>query len=99
VPLNHIDELYKDIIIIDDICDGGATFINIAKEIQKQYELTTPKPKIYLIVTHGIFSKGLEELGEYFESIYCTNSYQDYEPDNDGQDYIYPHLVKQLDVF
>jgi len=99
VPIDHIDELYKDIIIIDDICDGGATFINIAKEIKMQYELFNPKPKIYLIVTHGIFSKGLEELGQYFDGIYCTNSYQDYKPDNDGQDYIYPYLVKQLNVF
>ena len=94
----------KDIIIIDDICDGGATFINIAKEIKTQLEFHKAsgyknKSKIYLIVTHGIFSKGLEELGEYFNGIYCTNSYQDYEPDNDGQDYIYPNLVKQLNVF
>lgn len=47
----------------------------------------------------SIFSKGLEELGQYFDGIYCTNSYQDYKPDNDGQDYIYPYLVKQLNVF
>jgi ribose-phosphate pyrophosphokinase len=95
VPIDG-KNLEKDVIIIDDICDGGATFINIAKVLKSYKEF---KGKIYLIVTHGIFSKGLEELGEYFESIYCTNSYQDYEPDNDGQDYIYPHLVKQLDVF
>ena len=87
----------KDFIIIDDICDGGATFINIAKNIKEQ--ISHYEGKIYLVVTHGIFSKGLEELGEYFNGIYCTNSYQDYEPDNDGQDYIYPHLVKQLNVF
>lgn len=63
----------KSFIIIDDICDGGRTFINIAKEIKKQYGLA----KIYLIVTHGIFSAGYEELSNYFEGIYCTNSYLD----------------------
>lgn len=63
----------KDIIIIDDICDGGATFINIAKELKSNGF----KNKIYLIVTHGIFSKGFKELSQYFNSIYCTNSYQD----------------------
>jgi ribose-phosphate pyrophosphokinase len=95
----------KDIIIIDDICDGGATFINIAKEIKnalpdiawfKQYN--HPIPKIYLIITHGIFSKGFEELSQYFDAIYCTNSYKDIT---------FPHSMKgylnrnsqQLNVF
>lgn len=63
----------KDYIIIDDICDGGATFINIAKEIKKAYSCN----HIYLIVTHGIFSKGFYELCDYFDGIYCTNSYSD----------------------
>lgn len=63
----------KDVIIIDDICDGGATFINIAKQLKNNGW----KNKIYLIVTHGIFSKGFEELSQYFDGIYCTNSYQD----------------------
>ena len=63
----------KNYIIIDDICDGGATFINIAKELKKLYNCNN----IYLIVTHGIFSKGYVELEEYFDGIYCTNSYKD----------------------
>jgi len=61
----------KDYIIIDDICDGGATFINIANAIIDKHVV---KPKIYLIVTHGIFSKGFQELEKYFDGIYCTNS-------------------------
>jgi ribose-phosphate pyrophosphokinase len=81
----------RDVIIIDDICDGGATFINIAKEIK--WQMAT-QSKIYLIVTHGIFSKGFEELSKYFDGIYCTNSYKDIN------DYITdpPFLVKQLNV-
>jgi ribose-phosphate pyrophosphokinase len=63
----------KDFIIVDDICDGGRTFIEIAKEIRKQVD----NAKIYLIVTHGIFSAGLTELEQYFERIYTTNSVQD----------------------
>lgn len=65
--------IMKDYIIIDDICDGGATFINIAKELKKLYNCN----KIYLIITHGIFSKGFEELSRYVDGIYCTNSYKD----------------------
>jgi ribose-phosphate pyrophosphokinase len=70
---------YKDFIIIDDICDGGATFINIAKEIKEYFhESGKTKSKIYLIVTHGVFSKSTTELNHYFDAIYTTNSYRDY---------------------
>lgn len=98
VPVKDTGPLYKkDYIIIDDICDGGATFINIAKEIKKLYNCD----KIYLIVTHGIFSKGFEDLSKYFDGIYCTNSYSDLNP-NDLSNLGNRHLgdfVKQLNVF
>jgi ribose-phosphate pyrophosphokinase len=57
----HDDLCGKDAIIVDDILDGGKTFIEIAK-VLKQKNVG----KIYLIVTHGIFSNGYAELGEYF---------------------------------
>lgn len=81
----------KDFIIIDDICDGGATFINIAKEIKNNLD----KSKIYLIITHGIFSKGFKELNKYFDGIYCTNSYRDIANDEYGE----ITNVKQLNIF
>lgn len=47
----------KDIFIIDDICDGGMTFIELAKLI------VPSKPKsITLFVTHGIFRNGTQVL-------------------------------------
>lgn len=81
----------KDLIIIDDICDGGATFISIAKKL-KELKCTG---KIYLIVTHGIFSKGFNDLNEYFDGIYCTNSYRDIC----DIEYDEKSNVKQLNVF
>ncbi len=79
-----------DFIIIDDICDGGATFINIAENLKKRV-----KGKIYLIITHGIFSKGFKELDKYFDGIYCTNSYSNWYPEEfrEGKN------VKQINVF
>ena len=59
--------------IVDDICDGGRTFIELAKAIKE----SRPTAKVYLTVTHGIFSAGFKELGNYFEKIYTTNSYRD----------------------
>lgn len=64
----------QDLIIIDDICDGGRTFINIVKYIEET-DQSLIKNKKYLIVTHGIFSAGFSELNKYFDGIYCTNSY------------------------
>jgi ribose-phosphate pyrophosphokinase len=72
-------------IIVDDICDGGRTFIEIAKAIKA----SRPTAKIYLVVTHGIFSAGFEELEKYFERIYTTNSYKD----------ITERIVKRFNVF
>jgi len=97
VPLSNLGN--KDLIIIDDICDGGATFINIAKEIKDHY-IGNSCPKIYLIVTHGIFSKGYEELSKYFDGIYCTNSYNDIPKYNeyDGIS-IGSKILKQLNIF
>lgn len=97
VPMTY-KQAEKDIIIIDDICDGGATFINIAKEIKEKVNKAIKEDradrlgKIYLVVTHGIFSKGLKELSEYFDGIYTTNSYQDLLPDTRS-------FLKQLNIF
>jgi len=62
------------LMIIDDIIDGGATFINIAKE------LGIPKDNLFLCATHGIFSKGYTELAKYFSKIITTNSFRE-KPD------------------
>lgn len=61
------------LLIVDDICDGGGTFIGLAKEL-----LTfTDNVPIYLAVTHGIFSNGFNALNTYFDRTYCTDSFID----------------------
>jgi ribose-phosphate pyrophosphokinase len=59
----------KKILLIDDICDGGGTFIGVAKELKKK-----GAEELGLCVSHGIFSKGFPTLREHFTKIYCTNS-------------------------
>ena len=51
---------------IDDICDGGQTFISLAQSLKKQ-----GAAEIFLYVTHGIFSKGLDQLKTCIQHIYC----------------------------
>lgn len=46
-----------NMLIIDDICDGGATFINAAMYLHTHYQC-----QVALYVTHGIFSKGYEKM-------------------------------------
>lgn len=60
-------------VIIDDICDGGRTFVELAKVIKESQS----DAKIYLIVTHGIFSSGFSDLNKFFEKIFTTNSIAD----------------------
>ena len=63
---------HPQLLILDDICDGGFTFIKLAEELHK-YE---PKA-IDLFVTHGIFSKGYKPLFEGgIRTIYTTNSFE-----------------------
>lgn len=56
-----------DYIVIDDICDGGATFIKIAAELDK----VQLGGRYILMVTHGFFTKGLEPL-HMFDEIHTS---------------------------
>lgn len=57
----------KDFLIVDDICDGGRTFIELAKVLRPLTE-----GKVYLYVTHGIFSKGLDVFNGVVDHVYCA---------------------------
>lgn len=81
---DRIIKEYDNFIIIDDLCDGGATFINIAKEIKSRKS----EARVYLIVTHAIFSKGFEPFEGWIDGIYCTDSYKTFEN--------LPAFVKQI---
>jgi len=60
----------RNCIIFDDICDGGRTFIELAKILNKN-----GAKNIILYVTHGIFSKGLGGLKEHFGHVYCHQTF------------------------
>lgn len=84
--------------IIDDICDGGRTFVEIAKVINS-YEWPNGEffnGKIYLIVTHGIFSAGFDELSKHFDKIFTTDSICS---SNELDSIIGNDIVKQFSIF
>lgn len=55
-------------LVVDDICDGGGTFIGLGEKIKEQGSIAD------LYVTHGIFSKGTRKLRELYKTIYTTDS-------------------------
>lgn len=66
----HIEDLEKKVcVVVDDICDGGNTFIKIAEQLLKKNA-----GKLILIVSHGIFSNGTSELFKYYSEIYTSDS-------------------------
>ena len=58
----------RNCVIIDDLCDGGGTFLGIALQIKPIH--------LSLIVTHGVFSKGTKIFESYFNEIICSDSYR-----------------------
>jgi len=61
----------KTCVLVDDICDGGGTFLGLAEALKVKNA-----GKLILVVTHGIFSKGVAELAKTFSKIYCTNAFK-----------------------
>jgi len=62
-----------DCLIVDDICDGGGTFIGLAEELKKKNA-----GKLFLAVSHGIFNKGFESM-KAFEKIFTTDSFREFD--------------------
>lgn len=61
----------RNVMIVDDICDGGRTFIELAKVLRQRNV-----GKVELYVTHGIFSNGMDELMSYFDCIHSFNVWE-----------------------
>lgn len=56
-----VEDLANRVLVIaDDICDGGGTFVALAQALQPYRPA-----QIHLSVTHGIFSKGIDVLNDF----------------------------------
>jgi ribose-phosphate pyrophosphokinase len=65
----------KRLVVVDDILDGGRTFIGLSAVLEGAQSKE-------LVVTHGIFSAGVEELVKHYDKIYTTNSFWGEVPEN-----------------
>ncbi len=59
-------------VVIDDICDGGGTFLGLGKALKAKNV-----GDVHLVVSHGIFNKGFEQLESIYKTIFTTNSFRD----------------------
>ena len=71
ILLKDINTQNKKFLVVDDICDGGGTFIPISKKLNSEFGVKN----IDLFVTHGIFSKGVWELLDHYDNIITTDSF------------------------
>lgn len=98
-------------LVVDDICDGGYTFIELAKALREKlqpYEADYMRVSgdddychLELFVTHGLFTKGYALLRQHYDQIRTTNSWHpeaayNKRPDEVHDDKIYWHPVQGL---
>ena len=57
----------KRVLIVDDLCDGGGTFVGLAKKLREAGAI-----EVSLFVTHGLFTKGKDLEG--IDNVFSTES-------------------------
>lgn len=58
-----------DCLVVDDICDGGGTFLGLGEVLRDR-----GVKRLGLYITHGLFTKGLDDLFKVYDYIYTTDS-------------------------
>ena len=82
-------------LVVDDICDGGATFNMLADAVKA----VNPFAELELFVSHGIFSKGLTALRSRYTHFYTTDSFygpKTYQKQDDVTVYSLKPLVEMI---
>lgn len=68
IAINGVFPAGRPALVIDDICDGGATFIALSEQVAVNQSLDAP---LYLYVSHGIFSKGVGRVAENYDHVFA----------------------------
>lgn len=88
-----LGEQVKRAVIIDDICDGGGTFMGLAAAVKEDH----PDVVLDLYVSHGVFSNNaMERLPEHFARVFTTDSF---DPNRKaGVQYDVAENVRTIDI-
>ncbi|WP_126223687.1 ribose-phosphate diphosphokinase [Burkholderia ambifaria] len=65
----------RALLVVDDICDGGRTFTELATALKLKQEAQGLTKPLFLYVTHGIFSKGLDPLLARYDAVFTRNNW------------------------
>ena len=74
VNVINVLDYSQPILVIDDLCDGGGTFVALANELDEKYNQLSRE----IWVTHAIQKSGIELLAAKYNKVYITNSYKDW---------------------
>jgi ribose-phosphate pyrophosphokinase len=74
-------------LIVDDICDGGRTFIELAKVLRWR-----GASRVFLYVTHGIFSQGLGVFAGLIDVVFTTDSFMSSDVESPPQSPVPLHV-------
>lgn len=66
--MQPLDATFGLALVVDDLCDGGGTFIGLGKLI------ASCGWQAHLWTTHGLYTKGTSELLKYYGHLYTTDS-------------------------
>ncbi|MFQ5686186.1 MAG: ribose-phosphate pyrophosphokinase-like domain-containing protein [Candidatus Scalindua sp.] len=75
----NVDIKDMNCLVVGDICDSGATFLQIGDRLRE-----AQVNQSYLFVSHGIFSKGTADLLQRYRVIGTTNSIYEYGVEVEG---------------
>jgi ribose-phosphate pyrophosphokinase len=78
----------EEITVIDDLCDGGGTFVGIASELRK-----LNPTKLRLVVTHAVNYDGILKVASVYDEVVITNSYKNW-----GANETLPNNVRVNDI-
>lgn len=91
-----------NLLIVDDICDGGGTFVGLAERLRADLEPDHGRVSIDLFVTHGIFSKGIlaVTMTNGVNRVFTTDSFpRDRYYPLDGHTGEFEHTVALADLY
>ena len=84
----------RPMMLLDDLCDGGGTFLGIAEAIRA----IKPDAKLNINIVHAVNGVGLQRLSGAFDHVYITNSYKDWKKSWEHQPTPFPENITQIDV-
>lgn len=85
--LNKADNKRYNLIVKDDLCDGGGTFCGLAPLLRELKPIT-----LNLYITHAIQLEGIKKVAAVYDYVFITDTYKDWREEN------LPENVKVMEI-